>query len=415
MKGPFSIWTFFGLTLWIDILTHIFVRKKKPIRKAKKEEASIVLPMHKEESYVFDTIHHLYQEKYKYKYVIVCGDAESSGIKDVVRELSKTYRNLIYIEAPSVSKAEKINYVVERMGGSLGNYVYVRDARVKGEKGCVQKMIGYFNNDKVAAVTSYGYVEKPKNFLSRAYHYGKDWVNEIGRFRKNAQDKRRAMFVVCGASTVYRTEILMKLPIPKQSKTEDTYHTWLMQMNGYEVRVADDAVVYAPDVDGKRLSGIKGQVRQSYRWSTGTMQCIFLEGRNLNKNKRLLYSTIAPGFLESFMYATALVLLPVLFYFFPYYAIGFLIGDAVFSLVGTLIIMPKRFFKTLFHYPQILFFKYLNSVIFLAALISVLFQAVFRQQYKWSNQWVPPETSGKISEKNIVREKKVKEIEVATR
>lgn len=398
MKGPFSIWVFFGLTLWIDIFTHLFykVRGKKtrrinPYKPVKK--VSVIIPAHREEKSIEKTIEHLYSERYPLQNVIVCGDSQSKDTEIIVSQLFSKYPNLMYLECPGISKAKKINYCVHKMKDVLGEFVYVRDARVKGEVDCIERMISYFNDDKVAVVTSYGRLSTPRNFLSRAYYYGKSWINEVGRFRKNAQAKRKAVFVICGASSMYRTKIISEIPIPYKSKTEDTYYTWKLQLKGFIVQVADDAMVSAPDVDGEVLYGIRNQLKQSYRWSSGTLQCFYRERRDILKNKKLFYTTLMPGLLESIMYSVPLILIPVLLFLSPRFALGFIIGDTVFSVIGTLIILPKKFFKTLIHYPQIVFFKYLNSLVFIYALFVVTSQAIFGKTETWSNEWTSPHTS----------------------
>ena len=396
MKGPFSIWAFFGLTLWIDIATHLIFRKKEstidpynPIKKI-----SVIIPLHKEpEEEIEKTINALYKERYPIKNAILCGDAETIISEQLFRRLAIKYHNLHYIISPFKSKAKKINYTFQKYQKSLGDFVYVRDCRVKGAPDCIEKMVSYFSSEDVAAVTSYGRVSTPKNPFSRAYFYGKAWINEVGRFRKNAQEKRNAVFVVCGASTMYRKSVLLHLPLSSGTKTEDTYYTWILQKNGYRIRVADDAIVSAPEVDGEGTSGIINQLKQSYRWSSGTIQCLYREGSDLFKNKSLAYTTILPGLLEAVMYAIPMVLLPILFFLYPAYGIGFFIGDTAFSLFGTLIILPKKFVKTLVHYPQIIFFKYLNAAVFISALTATTYQAITKQTYKWTNEWLPPETT----------------------
>ncbi len=397
MKGPFSIWGFFGLTIWIDILTHAIhkvsgakqarVNPYNPLR-----EVSVIVPAHREGRNIEPTIHSLYSENYPLKNIIVCSDKNSRDMQNIVNSLKSKYLNLHYLECPYASKAKKINYAVDTLYESLGELVYVRDARVTGSLDCMEKMVSCFNDDKIAAVTSYGHLSIPRNFLSRAYYYGKSWVNEIGRFRKNAQEKRKAVFVVCGASTMYRKDILKLFPIPGGTKTEDTHYTWRLQTNGFRIRVADDAVVSAPEIDGKGLDGIKGQLRQAYRWSSGTIQCFYKEGHNIPKNKRLFFSTVLPGFLEAITYSIPLVLLPFFLWFYPAYGLGFLIGDTVFSLVGTLIVIPKKFFKTLVHYPEVFFFKYLNALVFVYALVKVTADAIDGKTKHWYNEWVPPQT-----------------------
>ncbi|VVB77865.1 Glycosyl transferase family 2 [uncultured archaeon] len=397
MKGPFSIMSFFGITLWIDVGTHMVKRDKEkrvdpynPIR-----EISVIVPIHSEPfEYIEETIKGLYGEKYPIKNVIICGDSESKEVKAKINSVLGNYDSLYYIRAPVQSKAKKINFIIQNHSNLLGEFVYIRDCRVVGLNNCIEKMISCFVDESVAAVTSYGRVRKPSNFLSRSYFYGKDWVNEIGRFRKNAQEKRKAVFVICGASTIFRRKILSSIPMPVKSKTEDTYYTWILQEKGFKIMVADNTMVTAPDVDGKNLDGIKGQVRQSFRWTSGTMQCMYNEGRKLLKNKRLFYTTILPGFMEAVSYSIPLVLIPLIFLLSYKFAIGFLIGDMVFSLIGTLVIMPRRFITTLVHYPQIFFFKYINSMIFIASLIIVTKQALTGKIQTWSNEWNPPLTKG---------------------
>lgn len=125
---------------------------------------------------------------------------------------------------------------------------------------------------------------------------------------------------------------------------------------------------------------------------SGTIQCFYKEGHNINKNKRLFYSTILPGFLEAITYSIPLVLLPIFLFLLPVYALAFLIGDTVFSLLGTLVLMPKKFFKTLIHYHQIFFFKYLNAAVFVYALVKVTAQAINGKTKSWYNEWMPLQT-----------------------
>lgn len=386
----FSIWAIFGLTLWIDVFTHIFIRRKNKIKinpYNPLREVSVIVPAHDEAEYIEKTIISLYAEKYPLKNVFVCGDAKSPGMREVVESLG--FSNLIYLESRNVSKASKINLVTRTMHWSLGDYIYIRDSKVMSNPDCIENMISHFDSDDVGAVTSYGYLTKPSNFLSKFYYFGKTWTDEVGRFRKSAQEKRKAIFVICGASTMYRKDILLKHPVPYGSKTEDTYHTWKLQIHGIKIKVANDAVVFANDLDGLKFEGIIKQLKQAFRWSSGTIQCLYRENINLIKNKRLFFSTILPGLIESTMYALALLLLPLSFIYFTYYAISFIIGDTFFSLLATLILMPKKFFNVLIRYPGIFFYKYLNALVFLSSILVVSIQSFKGERFKWANEWKP--------------------------
>jgi glycosyltransferase involved in cell wall biosynthesis len=192
MKGPFSFWTFFGITMWIDIISIIFFGKRKGKGKvnpyAPVQSLTVVIPAHKEERNIIPTIDSIYKERFPVKNVFVVGDKVSKGTEKIVKDMAKNHPNLIYIESPENSKAQKINYIVSKRK-DLGDFIYVRDARVVGEIDCMERMMSYFTTQNVAAVTSYGKLGTPTNFLSRSYFYGKSWINEVGRFRKGAQEK----------------------------------------------------------------------------------------------------------------------------------------------------------------------------------------------------------------------------------
>lgn len=385
------MWPLFGITIMIDLLTHLIYRNKpkridpyNPVR-----FVSVIVPVHKEGINIEPTISSLYSERYPLKNVVVCGDPLSSETGAVVKKLCSKYPNLIYIECPQLSKAKKINYIVKKMKDILGEFVYIRDARVIGKVDCIEKMVTYFNTDKVAAVTSYGRLSAPKNFLARSYYYGKAWIDEIGRFRKKAQEKRKAVFVLCGASMMFRTRVIQQILIPSKSKTEDTHYTWILQIKGLTIRVADDAVVSAPDVDGKNFQGIRNQLKQAYRWISGTLQCFYLEARNIPRNKKLFFTTVIPGFAEATIYSIAIILFPIFLFIAPTLVLGFLIADTLFSLGGTLVIIPKKFVKTIIHYPQICLFKYLNSLVFMSSIFVVCIELIIGKTKNWSNEWRP--------------------------
>ena len=391
MNFTITFWTIFGVSIWIDLLTaliFLFIKKKKKSQKNINKPVTVMIPVHRESlKDIEKTIISIYKEDFKLKNCIICGDSDSENIKSLVKKLSQKYKNLVYIESSEKSKARKINYIVRSKKEFLCEFLYVRDCNVQSNDNSIKDLLINFNDNKIAAVTSNGYVEPPKNFLGRSYHYGKEWINKLGWFRKLQQEKRQAVFVVCGASTLYRTSVLRKIPIPDTTKTEDTHYTWKLQIEGYKIAIAKETKIFSPDVEGKYFKGLFKQIRQSYRWSSGTVQCLYIERKNLSKNKKLLYTTIIPGAIEALTYSIALVLLPLIFFISPTFFWGFIIGDTFFSLLGTILFTPKRLLHTIFHYPQIMFYKYINASIFLTALITVTFQRIFYKNTRWSNEW----------------------------
>ena len=202
------------------------------------------------------------------------------------------------------------------------------------------------------------------------------------------------MYVVCGASFMVKSDIIKKIKIPTGTKTEDTAYTWLLQEKGYKVGVVQDAVVTSKDV-----TPLSSQLKQCYRWYSGTWQNIYLHKKELfgihSKAKSLGYTTILPGMIESSLYTIAVAGFPIMYYFSPELAKAFLIGDTALSLAAPIISTRlagdsgamKEFFKTIMYYPLITTYKVMASAIWVYSGIEMVFDVLTGDSKEWSNTW----------------------------
>jgi len=353
---------------------------------------SVIVPAYNEEGSIEPTVKALYDQTLMPKNVIVVDDCSTDRTPEICQILRKELGDkFIYIRRERNSgKASNINYVMKEFSGQLGEITLINDSDTIPDKTCIEKLARNFTSDDVAAATPFGYTTPPLNALARALHYGNAWNNSIFKFRKKAQGFRGGISVVCGACTAYRTNVLHELPIPERTKTEDTDYTWILQENGYKVVYDENAVAHSRD-----LGRPTALLRQWFRWYCGTMQSIYVHGKQLLKARSLFWTTVLPATVESLPYAFGVFTLPILLilnlamptggvpYFSLSYVKGFLLADFLFTAIPTAIISPKYLLRL----PQIYFYKYVASSLTLVAFLKTAYEGATGQRHRWSNTW----------------------------
>lgn len=364
--------------------------------KLKNPEVSVLISSHNEIKKINNTLVNLEKQSYPVKNVIF-SDSNLDKSEYLVNYLSKSFPslNIIYWSMDNVtSKADKINHIVDDSNIDLGDLVYFMDIGLDLEPDTIKQLVDAFSKEDIAAVTSYGIVTPTDSYNSNMYHYGKEWVNRMGKFRKNAQKHRNAIPVLCGASFMVKTDVLEDHDIPTDTKTEDTGYTWLLLRNGYKIGFEPDSFVSTGDV-----KSLKAQLKQSWRWYSGTWQNLYRQKDIFSpksKARSLAYTTIAPSLIESVLYTGTVLSLPLLAYYEPELAQGFLIGDTVLSfmapvaaplLSGDSKTIVKELYKTLRYYPQITAYKVMSSALWLGSGAKVGLDVIKKNTDKWSNTW----------------------------
>lgn len=353
---------------------------------------SVIVPAYNEEGSIERTVRSLYNQTLRPKNVIVIDDCSTDATPEVcLRLLVELRTDFIYVRREKNSgKASNINYIVEHFADKLGEITVINDSDTLPHKTCIEILARNFTSDNIAAVTPFGYTTAPENWLANALHYGNSWNNRIFKFRKKAQSLRGGVAVVCGACTAYRTNVLQSLPLPERTKTEDTDYTWLLQENGYKVVYNEDAIAHSSD-----LPTARGLLRQWQRWYSGTLQNLYVHGRQVLRARSLFWTTVLPATIETLPYALGVFTLPIIIavnltmphgtipYFSMTYVAGFLIADFLFTTIPTIIISPKYLRRL----PEIYLYKYVASTLALYVFFRVTFEKVTGQQNKWSNTW----------------------------
>ena len=321
------ILVFFSLFNIFLILLVIFEKplKRKPYKLDKNlPRVSIIVPAYNEEKNIAKTIKHLLKLKYaKGKLEIIVVD---DGSKDKTYEIAKKFEKYgvkVYTK-PNGGKASAVNYGIKK---AKGEFIATLDADSFPEPNALLKMLPYFEDEKVMAVTPALIVHKPKNIWEKLQHAEYLW----GAFLRKVFANINAIHVTPGPLSIYRKEFFEKHGLFDEGNlTEDNEIAMRIQKYNYKIENAIDVKVYT--ISPKSF---KGLLKQRLRWYTG-----FLE--NSKKHKQLF--NIFKYEFVSFILIMAYISVFMSFSYFVYFSIkNFqLIRDNLrsFSLIGFEIINP---------------------------------------------------------------------------
>ncbi len=263
----FFIWFIYGAS-FLGIFTTIFYllvlyenrenfKNPKPTRYPK---VSIIVAAFNEKERIENTIKSLLNLEYpkgKIEYIFV--DDES---KDNTLEIMKKYesKNFKVFSKKNGGTADARNYGIKRASGEI---IVTLDADSYVDSDALMKMIGYFDNPKVIAVTSGMKVHKPKGILQRIQHI--EYLMNI--FLKKVAAFINCIYVTPGPFSAYRKVFFDKYGVyDVDNVAEDMELAMRMQSHGYIIESAPDACSYtvAPSNFGPLLN-------QRIRWYKGSM------------------------------------------------------------------------------------------------------------------------------------------------
>jgi len=281
--------------LFLFILIYLENRKKLlwyPISK-KKYGVSIVVPCYNEEESIGKTIQNLVDNGYPYlKKIIVVDDRSKDNSYKIMKQYEKKYPGLVLaVQTPknTGNAAGAKNYGAKFAKTELIGFT---DADGFPEKGSIGKMVGFFDDLEVGAVTSTILVYNRKNFLERLQAI--EYI--VIKFTRKLLEFVDSIYVTPGPLAVYRREYFEKIgKFDEKNLTEDIEITWNLLAHGYKIKMCVPAKVYsiAP-------SKIKVWFKQRLRWNMGGVQTIFKYKKYFFKNG-MLGTFVLPFFVFSWL------------------------------------------------------------------------------------------------------------------
>lgn len=279
--------------LFLFVLIYFQNRKKinsYPISK-KKYGVSIVIPCYNEEKSIGTTIQNLIDNGYEHlKRIVVVDDRSTDNSYKIMKEYEKKYPGLVKaVRTPknTGNAAGAKNYGVRFVRTELVGFT---DADSFPVVGSIGKMVGFFDDLKVGAVTSTVLVHNRKKFIERLQAI--EYI--VIKFSRKLLEFVDSIYVTPGPLAVYRKEYFDKIGgFDEKNLTEDIEITWNFLANGYLVKMCVPSKVYsiAP-------SNIKDWFKQRLRWNMGGIQTMF-KYRKTFFRKGMLGKFVLPFFIFS--------------------------------------------------------------------------------------------------------------------
>ena len=227
---------------------------------------SVLIPAYNEEDGIEDTVNSFVSIDYPKRKmeIIIINDGSTDDTLKIARKLEKKYGIVRIIDKKNSGKADSLNQAIKIAKGEL---IAVADADSYPDKDSLKKMVGYFEDEKVGAVTSRVLVKNKEGFLGKF----QDIDYRVIAWSRKILDYVDSVYVTNGPLSVYRASILKKVGgFDIKNVTEDIEVTWHILSEGYKTRMSYSSVVYT-----KVPMKFKQWLNQRIRWNLGGLQTIY--------------------------------------------------------------------------------------------------------------------------------------------
>ncbi|MFO7710178.1 MAG: glycosyltransferase [Candidatus Woesearchaeota archaeon] len=267
--------TFFSVVFFLSLLVYkdrIFERRQGKYRPF----VTIIVPAFNEEKKIAKTLRSLKRLSYEKIEFIVMNDGSKDNTSDVVRRNIKGDSRFTFIDNKvNQGKAAVLN---EGRRAAKGEVCACMDADSIVEKHMIEKMLPYFEEENVGAVTASVQVYKPKKFLHKIidleFTLGLSLFLKIFSFFD-------CIFVTPGPFSLYKKEALERIGgFNETNIVEDHEIAYRLHEHGYKIRNCIEAKVYT-----KLPDTFKGIYNQRKRWYSGAILTLF-EHRKVPFNKK---------------------------------------------------------------------------------------------------------------------------------
>jgi len=253
------------INVWFLLMSPDVKARMGEKRKAKRTPAiSILIPAHNEATTVAKTLKSLLGLDYpKDKLeVIVIENGSTDNTLNVVRRFVKSVSGLKIrvLSMPESGKAKALNLGLKHAKGEL---IGVLDADTFVTRTCLKRMVGYFDDSCVGAVTNHVKIVKPHRLIPSL----QDIEYIFSAFSKKLISLLDALYVVPGTLSLMRRDLVNKVGFSQDTLTEDMDVAICILKENYKIVNALDAVSYT-DVP----KSLKGLLKQRIRWYRGFMQ-----------------------------------------------------------------------------------------------------------------------------------------------
>ena len=255
------------LAIYILLYVQNKSRLYEIIEPNKEYELSIVVPCYNEADTIGKNIECLLESNYKgLKKIIVVDDCSQDNSFEIIKQYAKKYPSrVIALQTPKNTgcAAGPKNFGSKMVKTELIGF---SDADSFPKKDAINKMVGFFNDSRMGAVTSRVLVNNEINKLTKiqAIEYK---VIALTRKLLSFVD---SVYVANGPLSIYRLEGFKEVGgFDEKNLTEDIELTWHFVAKGWKVQMSlpSDAPTTVPEK-------IKPWFKQRIRWNIGGIQTV---------------------------------------------------------------------------------------------------------------------------------------------
>jgi len=289
---------FFGMffTLMFIILHNRYRKKLYFYPRPKRfPTISFLVPAYNEEKNILNTINSLIKLRYPKDKVeiIIINDGSKDNTLEIVRKLEKKYSYIRILNKKNSGKPDSLNQGIKIAKGEL---IAVVDADSYPNKDALVRMVGYFEEKGVAAVTSRVLVKNKKNYLEKFQIL--DY--SIIAWTRKLLDFVNSVYVTNGPLSIYKKDVVRKLGgFDLNNLTEDIELTWHILSEGYKTRMSYSAIVYTTVPDN-----LKEWINQRVRWNLGGIQTVRKYWKSMFNNSENMFGYFVMPYVSSaFLFA----------------------------------------------------------------------------------------------------------------
>ena len=227
---------------------------------------SVIVPAFKEEQVIVKTIESLIAQNYPGALeVIVVDDGSPDATYDRAREAYGTHPRVRVFRKPNGGKASALNYGLTLATGEI---VICLDADTIFVPNTVAELVEPLHDPTVGAVAGNAKVGNRINIVTRWQAI--EYVTSQNLDRR-AFSLLNCITVVPGAVGAWRKSLVIAAGgFSEETLAEDQDLTLQIRRAGHAIAYADEAIGYTEAPDTLRMLS-----RQRFRWSFGTLQCLF--------------------------------------------------------------------------------------------------------------------------------------------
>ena len=321
----------------------------------KKYSVSFVVPAYNEGKTIEDTVKHIFDIDYAYiKQVIVVNDCSTDDTKQILKKLKKKYKKLVVInnKVNLGNAAKSQNVGLKYVKGDL---IAIVDGDSFPAQDSLKKMVGFFDDPKVGAVTVPVLARNKNKFIEKlqaleyvAISFGRKLLEYVD-----------AIYVTPGPLALYRKEALIGIGgFDESNLTQDIEATWSITSRGWDRKMA-----LSTNVTSQVPDRFWAWWKQRRRWNIGGLQCIWKYRKSVFRKSMLGYFII-PFFVISLF--LGLIGLMIFFYLLFTNILSKFLFTKYSIIAGTPVISMQDFYIT----PS--FLNYLGVVMFVLGFVYLI-------------------------------------------